>query len=823
MRTLGWTAGGLRSQWPLVAAACLAASLLAAPATAQAGTGRGSVSVLPEGAFEVHRLGGADLYDTSLLIAGEMVHRLGGKVPGVVVASGRSWQHAAVGASLAGGLDLPLLLVPPGGLRSSALRLLEDAGVTEVFAIGGASVIPETDLGGIRDLGVRVERVGDDDPIAAALAAASLGPAGEPARSSAPEEPALTGTPDTVTGLGTVRSLPSRAAVLARVDASGDAHVAAPFAARARLPLLLTSRGSLDAATTRFLDEQAITHVVLSGAHGPPSDSLRDDLDALGISVVQLGNFGSLPTSAAAAGFSTDDSTGQFASWSRRPCPRQPPPTVGLASNRGVWDAFSAAPLLGHLCAPLLLTSPNDLGTEANAALYRALNTGTNSLLIFGGRAVISSSAADQASSPKVPIRVATVTGGTAAGESDQAIVVIDENRRQRWYLSNSGFSVIWRHSLNWSPQRRHIAFTGVRDGTAGVFVLDVATGKLWQVTPSTRDYWTPDGYPIAWSSDGSMLAVSASFDESVQWRSNRLTKVYVADIRDGSLRRLTFDDKRELHAGWAPLGHRLLVLSYPSEGWDGMEPDKLLVVDTDTKQITAVDRYPAVNRPSWSPDGSMIAMATWSERGGTDMAHPSIQVISAQEPHRTLVDGPIDRILAWEPSGCCIAIFNGYYANDISLLDIATGQSRVLVSEGGHDYPEGGARFRGWSPSGDRLLASSDAHTQGSGWWIVELFVIDATDGESTRLTLDGPTDSPYFAGFSPDGQYIAYGASSSQTFQLRIVETSPGGSSWAALDLSAQLPRISGISDSPSHAAWRQFRWTDYGIHSVVIHYDF
>ena len=452
----GGRTGRLWSQWSLVAAACLAASLLAAPAAAQADADQGSVSALTEGGFEVRRLGGADRYDTSLLIAGELVDRLGGKAPGVVVASGRSWQHAAIGASLAGGLDLPSLLVPSGGLRSSALRLLEDAGVTEVFAIGGASVIPETDLGGIRDLGVRVERVGGDDPAAAALAAASLGPAAEPARRSVPEETALTGTPDTVTGLGTVRSPPSRAVVLARADASGDAHVAAPFAARARLPLLLTSPDSLDAVTARFLDERAITHVVMLGAHGPPSDSLRDDLDALDISVVQLGNFGSLPASAAAAGFSTDDSTGQFASWSRRPCLQQQPPTVGLASNLGVWDAFSAAPLLGHMCAPLLLTGRNELGSEANAVLYRALHTGTKSLLIFGGRAVIGDTTAEQASSPRVPIRVATVTGGAPADENGEAIVVIDENRRQRWYLSGSELTGISSHSLIWSPQRRH-------------------------------------------------------------------------------------------------------------------------------------------------------------------------------------------------------------------------------------------------------------------------------------------------------------------------------------------------------------------------------
>ena len=816
MRTLGCTAGGLRSQWSLVAAACLAASLLAAPAAAQVGTGQDSVSALAESGFEVRRLGGADLYDTSFLVAGEMVHRLGGRAPGVVIASGRSWQHAAVGASLAGGLDLPLLLVPPGGLRPSALSLLEDAGVTEVFAIGGASVIPETDLGGIRDLGVRVKRVGDDDPIAAALAAASLGPAGEPARSSAPKEPALTGTPDTVTGLGTVRSLPSRAVVLARADASGDAHVAAPFAARARLPLLLTSPTSLDAATARFLDERPITHVVMSGVHGPPSDSLRDDLEALGISVVQLGNFGSLPVSAAAAEFAADDSTGQFASWSERPCQQQPPP-VGLASNLGVWDAFSAAPLLGHMCAPLLLTSRNDLGSEANAVLYRALHTGTKSLLIFGGRAVIGDTTAEQASSPRVPIRVATVTGGAPADENGEAIVVIDENRRQRWYLSGSELTGISNHSLIWSPQRRHIAFTGVRGGTAGVFVLDVATGSFWRVTPSTRDYWV-DAHHIAWSFDSAKIAFSVFFDKSIPRRVDRLTKVHVADVRNGRLRRLTFDNKRERYAGWAPNDHRLLVLRV-SPGLYLYDPEELLVVDTANWQVTTVDRYEVISSPRWSPDGSMIAVSTWSDRCCTDMAHPRRLVIDTQEPHHTVLEG-INGVLAWAPNGCCIATFSGYYANDIGIVDITTRRFRSLVSAS--DYWEG-TKFRGWSRDSLRIIATDVAHIQGAPAWVHELMVIDASDGRVAQLPLEGPNEEFTFGGFSPDDRQVVYGASevADPVFQLRIVDTSPEGQTIVAMDLSSDLPRLSGSAYDTSFAGWHQLRWTDHGIHGAVGHY--
>lgn len=810
-----------RSRWRLgilVAVAVLASPLAdAASAAAQVDDGRGSASAPAGAAFDVRRLGGADRYDTSLQIAHEIVGRAGGSVEDAVVASGVSWLDAAVGASLAGRLDVPLLLMPPGGLRPDARSLLTRSGVTRVFAIGGASAIPETDLSGIRDLGVNVERVGGDDPIATALAAAALDRAAEPARRTAIDEPALTGTPDTVAGLGTVRSLPSRAVVLAGVEASGDAHVAAPFAARARLPLLLTSPDSLDAATARVLDERAITHVVVSGVHGPLSDSLRDDLDALGISAVQLGNFGSLPASAAAASFSTDDSTGQFAAWSQRSCPQQWPSTVGLASNLGVWDAFSAAPLLGHLCAPLLLTTSHGLGSEANAALYRALHTGTNSLLIFGGRAAVGAAAAEQASSPRVPIRVATVTGGTAAGESDQAVVVLDENRRQRWYLSGSGFSEFDCPSATWSPQRRHIAFSAVHDGTAGVFVLDVATGSFWRVTSTARDYWVHN-CQLAWSADGAKIGFVAYFEERDRWDDRQLSKVYVADIRDRSLRRMTSDDKLELSVSWAPNDHRLAVLRV-SPSLHPYDPNELLIIDTATRQVTAIDRYEVINSPRWSPDGSMISVATWIDRCCTDMAHPRILVIDAFQPHDKVLDD-LKGVLAWAPNGCCIATFSGYYANDIGIVDIATGARRSLISAS--DYWEGTA-FRGWSRDGLSIFATAVAHVQGAPAWVHELMMINASDGRVALLPLEGPNELFSFGGFSPDGRHIVYGASevSESVFQLRIVDTAPRGASTVGLDLSSDLPRLSGGDYNSSYAGWHQLRWTASGIYGSATHW--
>ena len=808
----------------LIAVALLASQITTAgPVAAQVAASGDAVSAPTGGGFEVRRIGGADRYETSLLIAEEMVRELGGKTPSVVMASSRSWQHAAVGASLGGGIDAPLLLVPPGGLRPNALSLLAQANVTRVFAVGGVSTLPESDLSGTRDLGVSVERVEGDDPIATALAVAALDPEADPAGSPAPGGPALTGTADTLAGLGTLRSLPSRAVVLASVETSGDAHIAAPFAARARLPLLFTSPASLDEATARFLDDRAITHVVVTGVHGPPSDRLRDDLELLGVTAVQLGNFGSLPASAAVASFSTDDNTGEFASWSRRPCDQQSPSTVGLASDGGAWDAFSAAPLLGHLCASLVLTSRHDLGSEANGVLYRSLRSGTKSLLMFGGRAVIGLAAAAQAGSPRIPIRIATVANDTAAGEGNSAIVVLDEHRRQRWYLSESGFSEINNRSLTWSSQSRHIAFAGVLDGAAGVFVLDIATGGFWRATPEDQDYWAHYGR-IAWSADGTKIAFSVSFDESVGWHNSGFTKVHVADMRHRSLRRMTFDDKHELHASWAPNDRRLLVKRYPADDWDwSLDPDELLIIETDGRQITDVDRFEVINHPVWSPDGSMIAVATWNDRDGTDVARPQIKILDAHDPHLTLLDGPgpINGVLAWAPSGCCIATYNGYYANDIGIVDVATGLYRPLSPA--PDYWEGTV-FRGWSRNGLSIFATEVAHIQGGPAWVHELLLIDASNGKVVQLPLEGPTEEFAFGGFSPDDQQIIYGATAfpQSIFQLRIVDTSPTGSTYVALDLSFDLPRLSGTKHDGYLAWWRQLRWTDYGINGSVRLYE-
>ena len=245
-----------------------------------------------------------------------------------------------------------------------------------------------------------------------------------------------------------------------------------------------------------------------------------------------------------------------------------------------------------------------------------------------------------------------------------------------------------------------------------------------------------------------------------------------------------------------------------------------MLIVETNTRRITDIDRFKVINRPKWSPDGSKIAVATWSSTYGTDMALPTVVVIDAAEPHRTILDD-LNGVLAWAPSSCCLATHSGYYANDIGVVDIETGQYRPL--DPAPDYWEG-TKFRGWSRDSLSILATEVAHIQGAPAWVHELLLIDASDGRVAQLPLDGPTEEFAFGGFSPDDRQITYGATAypDSIFQLRIVDTAPGGQSHVGLDLSSELRRLGGITHDDHLAVWSQLRWTNYGIHGTVHLYE-
>ena len=833
----------------LVVAAVLALlSSLLLPVNAAAGTesaGQPSRETAAQGGeIEVVRLWGQDRYETSLAVAQEIVRLRGGRAETVVLAASRSVHYrahqaddayrAAIAASLAGGLDAPMLYVPADGLSPEAIALLTDSGVRTALVVGSPRTLPATELLSVIRAGIRIERV--LDPVAAAqlvgfpeYEGVSAG-----AGSSASEAPNATQE----TGAD---SRPVRAVVLAHGVAS---PAAAALAARAKLPLLDFPQQPLaDDATAQFIRDHGVTHALVLDGH----DRLRSpggSLAQLGVELVPVGGSDLFGAAVASAQFTSDEHAGRFDALSQRDCHSQASPTIGLAAGRNVnsfrsertdavisWDAYSAAPLLGWLCSPLLLTHPHGLSVDANAVLYRAQQTGTASVHVIGGIASVRESVAVHAASPDVPVRAAIAIADPRSDSGDRVIAVIDERQQVRHYMAGDGFSYI--REMSWSPLRRHIAFTGHRDGAAGVFVLEFATEDVWRLTPANSSYSTVYNTTLDWSSDGVLLAMSVYPYDDINNVESSLEEVAVADVRDKSIPWLTRNEVPDLHHRWSPQGHRLLVSRAPRRDWYWTvgTAAEIEVVDIDTGERVPLAFSGIATQTLWSPDGQNVGIVTYENPTLYELSsRGTVQITKADGTETATVAGHSGSINEWSPNGCCIAAWAGVWAADIQLIDASAGTSRQLTEQLSSYRRKEGPWFRGWSPDSQFVVASDLSHDQGIGIYTTELFAIDVDSGRRWDLPFSSLSAKFRYGGFSPDGTRALYAATDLDelTHQLIAIEPNPDGEAEVVLDATALFDQLTIYPEVPKGDVdyvepiiwfnWPQLSWTEYGIGAVA-----
>ncbi|WP_419921786.1 cell wall-binding repeat-containing protein [Candidatus Poriferisodalis sp.] len=310
----------------------------------------------------INRYGGADRYATSLQVAEAVAAEAGGDAETVVVVSGRSWSDAVIAAPLAGA-D-PVLMMPPHELRADAAQFLRRFGTSKVVVVGtesGSDAIGDEVISVLEALGVSVDKVGGRDRYATSVAAARrLGSVGDMA------------------GLG-------RTAIVASGAVFADALVAGPFAARGGHPVLLTAPGELHPDVAAFLDEADVEHVVMMGGTAALGESVEESILELGVDVTRLAGATRYDTAVKAS----ELISGRYTGAAGTACFSTD--HVGLARARVPFDSFSAAPLLGRLCAPLLLTDPNKVASETAAYLDGAREArGSLHLHVFGGDAAVS-------------------------------------------------------------------------------------------------------------------------------------------------------------------------------------------------------------------------------------------------------------------------------------------------------------------------------------------------------------------------------------------------------------------------------------------------
>ena len=153
------------------------------------------------------------------------------------------------------------------------------------------------------------------------------------------------------------------------------------------------------------------------------------------------------------------------------------------------------------------------------------------------------------------------------------------------------------------SPNGQRIAFHGDADGDTEIYILDLKSGELTQVTSNTVadtwPEWSPDGHRLTFRRGSNVWMTDLRFDETVQ-----LTDV---PARFAQM------------AAWSPNGQKIAYMSF-EEGYCSVF---VMNVDgSDPVNLTPKDPADANNEwcsraPSWTQSGQIIFMSFRPSTGG--------------------------------------------------------------------------------------------------------------------------------------------------------------------------------------------------------------
>ncbi len=209
-----------------------------------------------------------------------------------------------------------------------------------------------------------------------------------------------------------------------------------------------------------------------------------------------------------------------------------------------------------------------------------------------------------------------------------------------------------------WSHDGKRIVFAASVDGSARIFSVEVATGKLVRLTDSSADA------DPSWSPDDSQIAFSSTRDG--------VADLYVMRADGSGLRRLTDDAAPDVNPDWSPDGTRIAFISGQGEG-----RDVYLVHLSDGRRERLTSGAHATNDGArWSPDGRYIAVQTAE-------ASYDIQVVQLADHKRWTVAGSTgyDGQFSWAPASDHLAFISGRDGFNAVYVTDLTGTPRRLTT----------------------------------------------------------------------------------------------------------------------------------------------
>ena len=267
-----------------------------------------------------------------------------------------------------------------------------------------------------------------------------------------------------------------------------------------------------------------------------------------------------------------------------------------------------------------------------------------------------------------------------------------------------------------------------------------VALSRVFETAPDVAG-GVPSPVPIVPHTNG-RIAYSASTQNGMELRT-----VLSDGSRDGTIPTPT---GLPWLPSWSPDGSKIAVAIFPLGGGDR----EIWVMNADGSDPVEIASAENVSVPSWSPDGSTIAYAARTD-GRTEI-------------HLAGSDGSFDRAIHAQAAPGTFSIFSAKFSPDgtqilfdrgtdsgfdIYVMNVDGTHVRELTTTGTDYDPH-------WSPDGTKIAFTREEIVEHNGQRRAtsDIFVMNADGSDIQRLTEGGDRSTYLYPQWSPDGTKIAF-----------------------------------------------------------------